>query len=204
MPVNIHGRQYKTVAERVAEAHKKHKDNIEIQTELVSWESGVVIMKAIVIIHSKDNTLTYTDYAYEKEGSSTINKTSILENCSTSAIGRALSAAGFAGSEYASADEVAGAIKNQNRNFNMEATPKESTTPKNGSTPASAEQTKKIGELITSHVISEDERNKTTAWLEKSPTKKGASGQIDKLVELIADRKEALELTRKEAETGAV
>ena len=190
MPVNIHGRQYKTVAERVAEAHKKHKDNIEIQTELVSWESGVVIMKAIVIIHSKDNTLTYTDYAYEKEGSSTINKTSILENCSTSAIGRALSAAGFAGSEYASADEVAGAIKNQHSDFDMK------TTPKNGSTSASPKQAKLIERLIKSHVITEDERNKTTAWLEKSPTKEDASGTIDRLQELIADRKES--------ETGAV
>lgn len=185
MPVNIHGRQYKTVAERVAEAHKKHKDNIEIQTKLVSWESGVVIMKAIVIIHSKDNTLTYIDYAYEKEGSSTINKTSILENCSTSAIGRALSAAGFAGSEYASADEVAGAIKNQNSDFDMK------TTPKNGSTSASPKQEKLIERLIKSHVITEDERNKTTVWLEKSPTKQEASGQIDRLQELISDRKEA-------------
>ena len=196
MPVNIHGKQYKTVAERVMEAHKKHKDNIEIQTKLVSWESGVVIMKAIVIIHAKDKTLTYIDYAYEKEGSSMINKTSILENCSTSAIGRSLSAAGFAGSEYASADEVAGAIKNQNRNFNMEATPKESTTLKNGSPPASEKQAKLIERLIKSHVITEDERNKTTAWLEKSPTKQDASGTIDRLQELIADRKEA--------ETGAV
>ena len=194
MPVNIHGKQYKTVAERVAEAHKKHKDNIEIQTKLVSWESGVVIMKAIVIIHSKDNTLTYTDYAYEKEGSSTINKTSILENCSTSAIGRALSAAGFAGSEYASADEVAGAIKNQNSDFNMpKLGPYDNikTTPKNGSTSASPKQAKLIERLIKSHVITEDERNKTTAWLEKSPTKQEASGQIDRLQELIADRKEA-------------
>ena len=199
MPVNIHGRQYKTVAERVAEAHKKHKDNIEIQTKLVSWESGVVIMKAIVIIHSKDNTLTYIDYAYEKEGSSTINKTSILENCSTSAIGRALSAAGFAGSEYASADEVAGAIKNQQNDFNMpKLGPYDNmkTTPKNGSTSASPKQEKLIERLIKSHVITEDERNKTTVWLEKSPTKEEASGQIERLQELLS--------ARKEAEAGAV
>ena len=185
MPVNIHGKEYKTVAERVTEAHKKHKDNIEIQTELISWEDGIVIMKATVIIHTKDKTLTYIDYAYEKEGSSMINKTSVLENCATSCIGRALSAAGFAGSEYASADEVANAIKNQDDDYSMK------TTPKNGFTPASPKQAKLIERLIKSHVITEDERNKTTTWLGKSPTKEEASGQIDRLQELIADRKEA-------------
>lgn len=187
MPVNIHGKEYKTVAERVTEAHKKHKDNIEIQTELISWEDGIVIMKATVIIHTKDKTLTYIDYAYEKEGSSMINKTSILECCATSCIGRALSAAGFGGEglEYASADEVANAIKNQDDDYSMK------TTPKNGFTPASPKQAKLIERLIKSHVIKEDERNKTTAWLKKSPTSKEAHGTIDRLQKLIADRKES-------------
>ena len=36
-----------------------------------------------------------TGYAYEKEGSSFINKTSALENCETSAVGRALAILGF-------------------------------------------------------------------------------------------------------------
>ena len=43
-----------------------------------------------------------------------INKTSALENAETSAVGRALAFLGFAGTEIASADEVANAIKQQN------------------------------------------------------------------------------------------
>jgi hypothetical protein len=36
-----------------------------------------------------------TGHAYEQEGSTYINKTSALENCETSAVGRALALAGF-------------------------------------------------------------------------------------------------------------
>ncbi len=42
-----------------------------------------------------------------------MKRTSALENAETSAIGRALAACGFAGTEYASADEVANAISQQ-------------------------------------------------------------------------------------------
>jgi len=47
-------------------------------------------------------------------GSTTINKTSAMENCETSAVGRALAFAGFGGSEIASANEVEAALAKQN------------------------------------------------------------------------------------------
>ena len=110
MPVLIHGKEYKTVAERVTEIHTTNKDKpLSIETELVSWNEGVVIFKATVSTGSG----VFTGYAYEREGSSQINKTSALENCETSSIGRAVAAAGFSGSEYASANEVENAIKQQ-------------------------------------------------------------------------------------------
>ena len=51
--------------------------------------------------------LLATGYAEEVRAASKINATSALENAETSAIGRCLSALGFGGQEYASADEVA-------------------------------------------------------------------------------------------------
>lgn len=111
MPVNIHGKEYKTVAERIGELNDL---NYSLNTELVSWEKNVVIMKATLTITGDDGDVnTYTGHAYEHEGSSQINKTSALENCETSAIGRALAAAGFGGTEYASANEVENAIHQQ-------------------------------------------------------------------------------------------
>ena len=115
MSVKIHRKEYKTVAERVNDIHA-NQENLSITTELVSWEGGIVIMKATVTILKADNPDSpnvFTGHAYEKEGSTQINKTSALENCETSAIGRALAAAGYGGTEYASANEVENAIHQQ-------------------------------------------------------------------------------------------
>jgi hypothetical protein len=133
MPVKIHNKKYYTVAERIDllnELLHKQEKTYSLTTELISWENEVVIMKATLTITSYDNesdaigitetfttVSTYTGHAYEKEDSSQINRTSALENCETSAIGRALSAAGFGGgNEYASANEVENAIHQQKFN----------------------------------------------------------------------------------------
>jgi hypothetical protein len=110
MPVKIHGKDYKTVAERVTEFHKDHKDNKSILTEIIQFKDGIVVVKAVVKIGES----IFCGHAYEELGSSPINTTSALENCETSAIGRALASAGYLGSEFASADELVTALNKQN------------------------------------------------------------------------------------------
>ena len=110
MPVNIHGKEYKTVAERVSEFRAKHPD-LSIETEIVRWEGDDVVVKASI---SDNGKLLATGLAHEVRGSTNINKTSHVENCETSSLGRALAAFGLGGTEYASADEVANAIAQQN------------------------------------------------------------------------------------------
>jgi len=109
--VKIHGREYKTVALRVAEFKEQHPE-WSIVTELVSADDETVVMKALVM--DQDQRIRGTGYAEEKRSASKINKTSAMENAETSAIGRSLAACGFAGTEFASADEVANAIAQQN------------------------------------------------------------------------------------------
>lgn len=109
--VNIHGREYKTVALRVSEFKDKYPD-WSILTDLVSADSEVVVMKATIM--DDVARVRGTGYAEEYRSSSKINRTSAMENAETSAIGRALAACGLAGTEYASADEVANAISQQN------------------------------------------------------------------------------------------
>ena len=110
--VNINGKEYVMVKDRVA-AFRKICPNGSIETEIISNEDGAIIMKATV----KDgDTILSTGTAWEKESNGYINKTSYVENCETSAIGRALGFAGFGIDEsMASAEEVANAIKNQNK-----------------------------------------------------------------------------------------
>ena len=116
MTVKIHGREYKTVAERVNEIHSLYKNKpLSIETELVSWESPIVIFKATVTTPQG----TFTGHAYEDEGKGQINSTSALENCETSAIGRCLASAGLAGSQFASANEVQNAIHQQSETKTM-------------------------------------------------------------------------------------
>ena len=69
-------------------------------------------MKAVV--RNEEGNVIGIGHAYEKENSSFINKTSYIENCETSAVGRALGMCGFGiETSIASYEEVANAIKNQ-------------------------------------------------------------------------------------------
>ena len=109
--VNIRGKEYETVALRVKKFRDSHPD-WRLMTEIVSRDQDCVVMRA-VIANEKGEVLA-TGHAEEYREASQINATSALENCETSAIGRALAALGLGGTEFASADEVANAIKQQN------------------------------------------------------------------------------------------
>ena len=108
--VEIHGKSYQTVAFRVKAFREKH-PGYTLQTEIVSRDGEVVVMKALIA--DEKGRLISTGHAEENRKSSQINKTSALENAETSAIGRALAAFGLGGTEFATADEVANAIHQQ-------------------------------------------------------------------------------------------
>ena len=114
--MNIHGKEYKTVALRVSEFRKGYSidDGWGIETQCYAVDAQTVIMRAIIT--DPEGRLVATGYAEEERSQRGINSTSALENAETSAIGRALAAAGFAGTEYASADEVAQAVSKQASN----------------------------------------------------------------------------------------
>ncbi len=108
---DIKGKDYAEVNQRI-KAFRMVYPQGTIQTHLVSNENGVCVFRASVL--AQDGTLLGTGTAYEKEDSSFINKTSYIENCETSAVGRALGMAGFGiDVSVASAEEVQNAINNQ-------------------------------------------------------------------------------------------
>ena len=107
--VNIHGKNYQTVAKRVADFRAKWND-CPLITEVIS-SGDVVVVKAT--IKNPEGVVMSTGYAEEVRGSTNINKTSALENCETSAVGRALAFFGLGGTEIASANEVSDAIIKQ-------------------------------------------------------------------------------------------
>ena len=122
---DIKGKGYIEVNQRI-KAFRQVYPTGTISTEIVSLENGVVLMKATVL-DDTGKTLA-TGLAYEKESSSFINKTSFIENCETSAIGRALGFCGFGiDSSVASAEEVENAMLNQGNQDKQErkASPKQ-------------------------------------------------------------------------------
>src|SRR5687767_11183602 len=111
--VNIHGKEYQTVAYRVGKFREAHGLNYCLTTEIVSRDTDCVVMKATIT--NPEGKVVATGHSEEYRQASTINKTSAMENAETSAIGRALAALGLGGTEFASADEVANAIQQQSR-----------------------------------------------------------------------------------------
>lgn len=107
---DIKGKDYAEVNQRI-KAFRMLYPSGTIETELVQNENGVCIFRANIY---DDDKLLATGTAYEKENSTFINKTSYIENCETSAVGRALGMAGFGiDTSVASAEEVQNAINNQ-------------------------------------------------------------------------------------------
>jgi len=112
--VNIKGKEYVEVNERIKEFRtNKDYEAWTLLSEIISCDSGVCIMKATIL--DAENHVRATGHAYEKEGSTFINKTSYIENCETSAWGRALGNLGIGiDTSIASSNEVENAIANQN------------------------------------------------------------------------------------------
>lgn len=109
--IDIKGKKYTPVTERVA-GFRQIFPNGSIETEIISMLENEVIIKST--IKDDEGQILSTGLASEEKGSTFINKTSFIENCETSAIGRALGFLGIGIDEsMASAEEVANAMTQQ-------------------------------------------------------------------------------------------
>ena len=111
--IDIHGKPYVMVKDRVIHFNNEYPNGC-IRSKLVDRIDSVVIFEATVIPDVDKPERFFTGHAEEEIGSSQINQTSALENCETSAIGRALAMMGIGVNEsFASGDEVANAVYQQ-------------------------------------------------------------------------------------------
>ena len=110
---DIKGKDYAEVPQKVA-AFRKLFPNGSITTEIVYLEGGMVVFKATIA--DEDGRILATGHAYEKEGSTFINRTSFIENGETSAVGRAASFLNLGSdTSIASYEEVMNAKKQQKK-----------------------------------------------------------------------------------------
>tara|TARA_R100000781_G_scaffold9334_3_gene8103 strand:+ start:335 stop:937 length:603 start_codon:yes stop_codon:yes gene_type:complete len=117
MPINIHGKEYILVNERLDEFLS---ENPKATIETVLAKQDTIMDTATgdpcnqYIVHAKiipnpiaEPEVYYTGYAEERDNNGFINKTSALENAETSALGRALAFAGYGSAQsIASGEEV--------------------------------------------------------------------------------------------------
>lgn len=176
---SIKGKQYAEVNQRIKVFRMLYPEGF-IRTTIMDDAGGRCVFKAEVGYNTQDGEIVLgTGHAYEKEDSTFINKTSYIENCETSAVGRALGMVGIGiDTAVASADDVQTAIANQGN----KTTKKESKdipvlipTEQDKDSVATTDQIKQIEELC--------ERD----------------GVEEKLITLLYDIQEFDELTRVQA-----
>ena len=111
---NIKGRQYIDVAQRIQGFWELYPQG-RIVTEMVADDGKRCVFKAEAYDMAEGGAgLLATGHAYEVNGGRGVNATSYIENCETSAVGRALGMLGIGSTDsIASADEVMNAQQRQ-------------------------------------------------------------------------------------------
>ena len=113
--ISIHGKQYATVAIRLAIARRNLGKALNLNTTIVHHDDKRVVVRTDAFI---DDVHVASGLAEEYRSASRINQTSALENAETSAVGRALAMMGLTNDNIASAEEVSIAIASQDKALN--------------------------------------------------------------------------------------
>ena len=90
--VKIKDKEYAEVSQRIKAFRMCYPEG-SIKTYIVSNENGVCVIRAEVL--TDQGKVLGTGTAFEEQSANYINKVSFIENCETSAVGRALGMAGF-------------------------------------------------------------------------------------------------------------
>lgn len=110
--ISIHGKDYATVAHRLAIARRNLGVELDITTKIIHLDNDKAVVQADIFLEGKHVS---TGLAEEFRSASRINQTSALENAETSAVGRALAFLGIINDQIASAEEVSLAIEQQDK-----------------------------------------------------------------------------------------
>ena len=111
--INIKGKEYVPVNERLKYFRKKY-PLFSLNTEVIEKTENSILIKAT--ISDESERIVSSGIAEEFKNSTFINKTSYVENCETSACGRALANFGIGlDTSVSSAEEVTNAINNQSK-----------------------------------------------------------------------------------------
>ena len=127
--VDIKGKEYILVKDRVLYFNETYPNGAIVTSILTSFQAPMVIVQATIYPdYEKQNGRYFCAHAQETIGDGYINKTSALENCETSAVGRALAMMGIGiVDSIASVDEI---NKAENKSFEITGRGLDETSPR--------------------------------------------------------------------------
>tara|TARA_B100000700_G_scaffold267699_1_gene307818 strand:- start:86724 stop:87410 length:687 start_codon:yes stop_codon:yes gene_type:complete len=114
--VNIDGEDYVKVHERRKIFREEFGFDVKIQTIMKEFSTGYVIFEAQIFAFNektKDWELVSNGHAYESKASSDFNKHNFLENCETSAVGRALEGLGIGNNQMSESEAIKSKVKSK-------------------------------------------------------------------------------------------
>ena len=117
--IKIHGKDYSTVADRLAIARKTLGASLALRDTIIHHDDKRVIIQCEAYL---DGVHIGSGIAEEVRAATFINRTSALENCQSSAWGRCLANIGFVNSNIASAEELNTALIAQNKELDTALT----------------------------------------------------------------------------------
>jgi len=208
--MSVKGKQYVEVKERIKYLAFDFDGDYSIHTKFWHYpETRTWVVKATLTLKQNGLQSVYSGLAQEVESDNykDVNHTSALENCETSAIGRACAMAGIGVDiSIASADEINKAMNRQTQNktphpTQAPAAAKDTTKEQNAAQEpgkaaeevpvrfASNEQKEKIIELLNNAVITRQEKTKMLLNINRFDDVRAAEA-IEKLKKVIEERED--------------
>lgn len=157
------GKMYTQVVHRMEAFRRFHGLEYGVDTKVLVDDGHRVVIKAVIT--NANGVQLGSGMAEEIRGQGHVNTTSALENCETSAIGRALSSLGISGGEYASANEMDGVVRKQEATANPAPAP--APAPAQAEKPQPSQEEERMCNEFLAEVkqkLQSDSRSKITAW----------------------------------------
>lgn len=170
---NIRGKQYVEVNERIKFFRQEEQyKNWAINTEFPMLTVDEALCRCTIT--DRDGMVVAVGHAHEVKAASNINKTSYVENCETSAVGRALAMLGIGiDVSIASANEVETAIEQQEE----KPAPKKRTTKKAPAKKAPAKKAEPKIEVAPTQPV-DDIMDKAVNYVKGATDKRKSYDQI--------------------------
>lgn len=166
--LDLKGKEYAMVPQRVTAFRKLYPDGF-ITTEIIANDGTTVLMQAKAGYFREDHSMCIlgTGFAQEVKGKGLVNGTSHIENCETSAVGRALGFLGLGidGGGICSAEELANAVTAQKQMQNEKTAQKPAQKEEPPKAPAKqAVKPNPVGDYISNEIKFLQEQTETASY----------------------------------------